>query len=342
MITKKRVIGVIGIILLLLYGAKGMFFKAESSFETMKIMQGKYGIFIELFDELDYDIVKRHGFSNSLDISNILLVFDYSKEDRTRLKKVDEWVKKGGTLFIIGVNNDVKKLYDYSIENGKISKLNIDKRIKKDVDIIPIRKGKYFKETTGLISSKEGALLVQKKIGGGTVYLFSNNNFFKREIIKNESVAILINNIFKPFFEREIVMLLSRERSDTLASPIALFFSGKFLYVTLHIIIILILFSLLKGWRYGKAQILDPYKRTSVSEHIEAVAVFYNKCKKLQVVDTINAEFFRYRLYKLIGKNKKSQPNLDKILLNVEKESALINNENIRYNALKNLKKNKK
>jgi hypothetical protein len=51
---------------------------------------------------------------------------------------------------------------------------------------------------------------------------------------------------------------------------------------------------------------LDPYRKRALSEHLKAVANFYQKTNSLMILDQINLEYFIFKLNKITGRRFKS------------------------------------
>ncbi len=330
-INTTYVIAFVGLILIVLYTVSQL---ARFDKTDLKAKDSRYRLFYKLFERLGYQTKHWTGKAPP-DSSGLVIYFNYQGKDKVFLDQLIHKVKEGGTLLLAGIESDLEPVQEKDMLKGQIGAIKVHDSLAEDVQELAIVYGRYFhKDMEGkvLLSASDKPILLEIKAGKGTIYLLSDSSLFKDFHMKDENVAVLINNLLKPFYEDKLYILHGEHYSSTPdhgaednLTLIRKLFQGKLFFIAIHLILMGVLFILWKGKRFGKTVLLNSRSRRSLAEHLSAVGLFYRKAKSTHIVEQIQTQHFVFRLRKLLGI---SYPSSEKVLieagtkrLNVDKES---------------------
>lgn len=278
-----------------------------------------FKLFYTLFDNLGYKTHK--WYSKSLPSGKgIFLIFDYANDYEEYIYKIlDKVEQDGSVLFLVGINGKHDPFGNYTLDYESLDQLKIHSSISEDVKEIKANYGnviqsKLDSDDTGLIFSGEKTILYSHQQGPGKVFVLSDNALLGNWKFQNDNIAILFNNILKPYYHENLYLIYAGAKSKQFVnrSPIDILFEDNFLFITIQFIILGILLLLWKGKRFGKGLRLDPYERRTLLEHLYAVGIFYRKSRQAGNIDTINSEYFLFRLRKVFNLSYKYP--VDKII----------------------------
>ena len=308
--------------------------------------KGEYTLFYRLYKKLGYRFNELHTSTLPKQQGDLLIHFDMDLKKEELDKVVEQWVKPGGSLFIAGITGFRDPLYFAKLDASpiysvyeqtqtrlrrRITDLNgeLIKHIINGNDIIP--------QQRVILDSEQGPLLYQTTKGAGLILILTDSDLLKDDYLKEEKVAIFFNELFKPYFKKRIYYILGdtvQSSPSKATSPLTLLFKDKMRFISLQIIWIFLLFILWQGTRFGEPQSIDPYRRRTLSEHLKAVANFYQKTNSLKILDQINLEYFIFKLNKITGrrfKSSNSPEELNNIIKYLETTFANISVDQIRF-----------
>jgi hypothetical protein len=257
-------------------------------------------IFYKLMKNLGYKVEQWDGLGTLRD--GILIFFNYDESHHRFIPDIERWVRSGNTLFFMGLDSKTDPLFGYDIVQGEYSEVNINKKLQEDVEDISFQTTTYLEHGKNgeiLIGNTEGTLLVEEKLGGGEVYILSDNSLFSNMHLRDRNVAILLNNLFKDYYERRFSLY---EYSTIIAtSPILPLFSGRLFYITVHILLMGLIFLLWRAKRFGNPIRYKPFARRTLREHLTAVGYFYQKAHANRLVDKLDISYFTYQVKNILG-----------------------------------------
>ncbi|NLW48111.1 MAG: hypothetical protein GXY86_12360 [Firmicutes bacterium] len=308
------VLGVTGLLIVLLY-----FLFVNLGGEPLgdNGQRGDYSLFYRLYKNLGYRLNELHTPILPKQQGDLLIYFDRDLEKEELDKVIEEWVKPGGSLFVAGITGlrdpltlaklDASRIYSVYEQNqtGLLRRIinfkgELIKHIANRSDLV----GQKV-----ILDSEQGPLLYQMTKGAGSVLMLTDSDLLKYDYLKEETTAIFINELIKPYFKKRIYIIwgdTGRSSPSQTMPFLTLFFKDKMGFISLQLIWILLLFILWQGTRFGEPQLLDPYRKRTLSEHLKAVANFYQKTNSLKVLDQINLEYFIFKLNKITGWRFKS------------------------------------
>lgn len=267
-----------------------------------------FKLFYTLFENLGYKTHKWYS-STLPDKKGVFLIFDYVNRHEEQIQNIlDKVEEDGSVLFIVGIDEDIDPYSNYDLIYESTENLTIDSSISQDVKKIDggwgrVIESKLDESDTKLISTKDKTILYSSYHGKGKVYILSDNSLLGNWKFRNENIAILFNNILKPYYNDNLYLIYAGEESKKFVnrSPIDILFEDNFLFITIQLILLGVLLLIWKGKRFGKGLRLNPYERRTLLEHLYAVGIFYRKSKRYGNIDKINSEFFQFRLRKVLN-----------------------------------------
>ena len=308
------VLGVTGLLIVVLYF---LFVNLGGEPLGENWQRGEYSLFYRLYKNLGYRLNELHTPTLPKQQGDLLICFDRDLEKEELDKVVAEWVKPGGSLFLAGMTGlrdpltlaelDVSRIYSVYEQNQTGLPRSIN-NFKGEMIKHVVNNSNQFRQKV-ILDSEQGPLLYQLTEGAGSIFMLTDSELLKEDYLKEETTAIFFNELFKPYFKKRIYFIWgdTGQSSPSQATPsLSLLFKDKMRFISLQLIWILLLFILWQGTRFGEPQLLDPYRKRALSEHLKAVANFYQKTNSLMILDQINLEYFIFKLNKITGRRFKS------------------------------------
>ncbi|MCP4181123.1 MAG: DUF4350 domain-containing protein [bacterium] len=307
-ITVVAILSILFIALFLMVSASGFLAIIPGSNLYKNKRDHGYYVFYRLLEELEYEITFEETYSVPEDDKSTIVYIDSLTDEILMEDQLSSWVRSGNTLVVFG--NLVEQFLDgESIEYGENEEIifnneNIDPGDSIFAsNYIPIEyldsRGKQKKVIAE--NSDGGAIIVELMEGEGSVLIISDLSIFNNMNMHNSQNAVLLNNLFLELIDNPVYL---RERvSKALYAPsiVKELLGGKNFLLTLHLIIMLIMFIFITGKRFSKPERLEGKKLRKVTEHIKAVGLFYQKAGAYKLLDQIDSEYFK----SVICKDKK-------------------------------------
>lgn len=310
-----QVLGLLGLILVVVYF---LFVNLGGEPKGSIGPRGEYSLFYKLYNNLGYRLKELPMSVLPKQRGDLLIWFDRDLEDEAFDEMIEEWVKPGGSLFIAGITNGEDPLSSTKINVSRINSIynrnqtGLQRRILEP-------KGEFLKHLAKetdlirenpLLDSEQGPLLYKTTKGAGSVFVLTDSDLLKDSYLKEENVAVFFNDLLKPYYWKRIYLIwptdIGLSISKEAVPVLALLFCDKMVFITLQLIWVMLLFILWQGTRFGEPQLLDPYRKRTLSEHLNAVANFYQKTNSIKIIDQINLEYFIFKLNKITGRRFKS------------------------------------
>lgn len=310
-----QVLGVLGLILVVLY----FLFVNLGGEPTGSIgPKGEYSLFYELYSNLGYRLNELPSSTSPKQRGDLLIYFDLNLGKEALDEMIEEWVKPGGSLFIAGITSSDDPLSSTKVKVSRIDSIYSRNQIGLRRKILE-PKGEFLKHLAkendlnrekALLDSEQGPLLYETTKGVGSVFVLTDSDLLKDNYLKEENVAVFFNDLLKPYYGKRIYLIWATDTGLSISKEavpvLALLFRDKMVFITLQLIWIMLLFILWQGTRFGEPQLLDPYRKRTLSEHLNAVANFYQKTNSIKIIDQINLEYFIFKLNKITGRRFKS------------------------------------
>lgn len=329
------VLGIIDVLLLILF-----FLTTNLTEDSTQHFQENrpYSLFYQLYSRLGYRL--RYQYLSTLppQQGDMLIYFDcdLQKDDLDDLIK--QWVKPGGGLFIAGMSGECH--HTVEVETSQIDTFYIKEKSEIKSVLSSERKYKHFSKSNDLgteniiLYSEAGPLLYQTTRGAGRIFVLTDSLLLTDDYLKKEEIAIMVNDLLRPYYKKRIYLvranLVQQDRNIPL---LALLFKDKMFFISMQLIWLVLLFIAWQGIRFGEPQLLNPYAKRSLSEHLRAVGAFYQKTNALSIIEHINLEYFINKYAKATGyrfKTTFSQGELEKVVGEIEKIIPSLSRDQIR------------
>ena len=266
-----------------------------------------YFFFYKLFERLDYKFERWYD-ADPPEESGCLVYFDYYPAAEDILQQIVKWVKRGNVLFIAGINTEYDPVFFRKIHLGPAREVEISESLIPGEFPQPLpfsfSRSRFLKTSAGdktLIRSESGALLIQRSLGKGQVYLFPDSNLFVNRSFINDNHAVFLNHLFKPYYKKDFYIHEYGTGVQQVKNPVMILFKGDLLFFTLHLLLLGILFAAWKGKRFGKPLHAEPFKRRSLGVHLAAVGDFYQKARAFRIVESLTRKYFIYRVKHILN-----------------------------------------
>lgn len=291
--------------------------------------RGEYSLFYKLYNNLGYRLKELPMSALPKQRGDVLICFDRDLDNEALEEIIEEWVKPGGALFIAGITNSEDPLSSIKVNVSRINSIYARNRTGLKYRIFE-PKGEFLKHLAKetdlsrekvLLDSEQGPLLYKTTKGAGSVFVLTDSDLLKNSYLKEENVAIIFNDLLKPYYWKRIYLIWPAGTGSSVSKEVpvlALLFRDKMVFITLQLIWVMMLFILWQGTRFGEPQLLDPYRKRTLSEHLNAVANFYQKTNSIKIIDQINLEYFIFKLNKITGRRFKSSPQPEELKQIVE------------------------
>jgi hypothetical protein len=258
-----------------------------------------YFLFYRLFKKLGYRFSRWYE-AEPPERYGVLVYLDYLNEDKELLDGILKWVRRGNVLLLAGIQSNRDPVFSRRIGFGPA--LRAESTLgEHSFSFMMSRFIEAGEKDDVLIECESGALGIWRSYGEGTVYIFPDNNLFNNRFFTHPGHAVFLNVLFDGHFRDPIYLYEYGTGVHKVANPVMILFKGNLLYFTLHLVLMGLVFSAWRGRRFGKPQRLEPFKRRSLSVHLEAVGNFYQKARALKIVESLTRKYLVYRTRQLLN-----------------------------------------
>ncbi|NLY74456.1 MAG: hypothetical protein GX075_04060 [Firmicutes bacterium] len=275
---------------------------------------GRYELFYRLYKNLGYRLRESAPSALPKQRGDLLIYLDRELQPDELERLLAEWVEPGGSLLIAGFDHR-DPLSSAMVGISRVKSIRIETETGTDRLLLD-SKGELLRHLSAgdgsllknsLLSTEQGSLLYRRTHGKGTVFVLVESDLLKNGYLREEKLAVFFNDLLKPYFRKRIYLIHSvPERTGEALTVLALLLKGRMRFITFQALWVMLLFIARQGIRFGKPRPVDPYRKRTLSEHLRAVANFYQKTRCLMIIDQINREFFLFKLAKLMGRRFKS------------------------------------
>ena len=215
--------------------------------------------------------------------------------DGEEIEKIRHFVEGGGTLIVAGEHQTLDSLLlDYGLEMRKVSKpLETSKRVpinpifpnrpvseiysRTNFSIRPIKR-----DVAPLFGRKEDYSIVTFRVGNGRAFFISCPYIFSYAGLKDDGNATFVYNLMTTLPRRARIGLAEYRyypfrQTHTAATPIHLLFKTPVGLGVVYIGLIVFLFLVLRGKRFGKPLVVEETHRRFSSEYVLAMTALYQK-----------------------------------------------------------------
>lgn len=243
----------------------------------------------------------------------------------TEMKKIQEFVKNGGTLIVSGGNHKTMEqlIAIYGLKLRNLSKrMEYVKRISDDpffpmhaVDIIHPRT--YYvidtseRDVVALYGTENDAVVVTLRDGEGRVFLTTSAYLFQENGLRHDDNAKLLYNLMSTLPRNARIGLAEETYYTQETVPkntfIAFIFKTPVGLSAVYLCLVLFVFITLKGRRFGEPLDVQERNRRLSTEYVHAMTALYQKGNTRNVILRHIRDKFRTDL----GARWRVNPNLD-------------------------------
>ena len=271
---------------------------------------GGYFLFYKLFKQLGYKL--RRWYEAGLPKKvGCLIYYDYYPGglEQDTVDAIVKWVKQGNFLFLVGIHTNTDPVFYRRVEAGPARDVKISKKLTSEPHAFSFSFSRCFEAKAGdevLMSSESGALLIQRSLGSGRVYLFADNNLFVNRYFLNPYHAVFLNRLLNDYYTEDFYIYEYGTRTSVykVKNAVMILFKGDLVFVTLHLFLLGMIFAVWKGKRFGKPLRAEPFKRRSISVHLVAVGGFLQKTKANKIVESLTRKYLIHRAKQLLNIKK--------------------------------------
>lgn len=285
-----------------------------------------YYIFYTLLKRCGYKIQHWDPFT-SFRQDAVLFYFNYTNDQAREFREIKDRVSRGNVLFLIGIKTDTDPVFNNKIIHGDIQEIDVHSSLDDDIDEFSYKSSLYFdKESKGeiLLGNSRGSLLLRDDFKQGTVYLLSDSMLFSNRSLVNENNAVFLNNLLKEYYMNSI--FVHEPVPVVTTSPVAFLFRGRLFYLTIHLLLMGLVFILINVVRFGNPVMANPLARRTLQEHLNAVGYFYLKSNALHLADTYGVKYFVYQVKNILGIKKRVS--IKKLVKIIQKYDSIHETEN--------------
>ena len=273
-----------------------------------------YSLFHTLYKKLGYKFRNWYEAEPPKE-GGCLFYFDYHPEEvkPETMSAIISWVKRGNWLFLVGVHGETDPVLNRRVKTGPALDIKVSNKVSEEPLQISFPASKFLEkrmEDDVLAFGESGPLVIASPLGKGKVYLFADNNLLINRYFFNPDHAVFLNGILKGFYYETFYIYEYGTRTGgyKVQNPVMILFKGDFLYVTLHLFLLGLLFATWKGRRFGAPLPVEPFKRRSISVHLAAVGGFYQKTKAHKIVDALTGKYLVHRARQILNIKKNLSP----------------------------------
>ncbi len=262
-----------------------------------------YFLFYNVFKQLGYRVTRIYD--RELPAQwGCMFFFDYYPEDKQELQRLQEWVREGNVLVLVGVHHSREPVFSRAIHYGPCKKIRTSEELSSGELRFSFTRGNHLEELDGdlvVIRSESGSLLTTGELGDGRVYIFPDTGFFANGFFRNPDHAVLLNRFLNRFYGAPVYFYEHGTTAEPGTSPVMILFKGSLAFLTLHLLLLGIVYAFRIGKRFGTPVHLAPLKRRSLSVHLAAVGLFYRKAGAYDIVEALHREYLFFRLRQLLN-----------------------------------------
>ena len=269
-----------------------------------------YFLFYKLFKQLGYQM--RRWYEPELPKKvGCVIYFDYypGKLEQDSIDAIVNWVKQGNFLLLVGIHANSDPVLKRRVAAGPAHDVEISKKITSASHEFSFSNSSFLEAESGdevLISSESGALLIERSLGSGKVFLFADNNLFVNRNFLNPDHAVFLNRLLRDFYTEDFYIYEYGTRTSVykVKNAVMILFKGDLVFVTLHLFLMGMIFAVWKGKRFGKPLRAEPFKRRSISVHLAAVGGFYQKARAYGLVESLTRKYLIHRAKQVLNLKK--------------------------------------
>ncbi|MCP4151795.1 MAG: DUF4350 domain-containing protein [bacterium] len=265
-----------------------------------------YFLFYNLFRRLDY---KFHRWFKETppEKGGCLFYFDYYGGDKKTVERLTQWVSKGNTLFLVGINTPVDPVFARQMGFGLAERVAVATEISSEPISFYFRSSRTLIPESGdtvLLHCESGALMTRHAMGAGHVYLVPDNRLFINGYFVDSGHAVFLSLLLKKYFGQTFYVYEYGTGLHKVNNPVMILFKGNFAYLTFHLLLMGLVFVLFKGKRFGSPLPADPFKRRTLTAHLTAVAGFYQKSGAFKIAGLLLRKYLIYRSKNILNIKK--------------------------------------
>ena len=226
---------------------------------------------------------------------DVLVLIDLKKSPtETEIQEIQSFVNTGGTLIVAGDNQVLDGLFSaYGLELRRLPRrLEFSQRIP-DEPFFPqypvneIRTSTDFaiepfaREVAKLCGTENGAVVVTLQDGGGRAFFIASAYLFRKDGLRYDGNSTLLYNLMSTLPRKARIGLAEKRYYTVDSKPLdpftALVFNTTVGLGAVYIFLVLFVFLVLRGRRFGRPLDVHDRSRRLSAEYVHAMTALYQK-----------------------------------------------------------------
>ena len=143
-----------------------------------------------------------------------------------------------------------------------------------------------------------GVAAVSLRAGKGSLLLLADRSPFSNGALKEGEGALFLDRLFYPY--REGPVFLREKSAQALFDPSLVkgLLKGKLSFFVIHLLGIFLFLILMKGKRFSRAPELRGKRERRITEHLNAVGLFYHRAGASVLIERADAPYFKWVICK--------------------------------------------
>jgi hypothetical protein len=222
-----------------------------------------------------------------------------------------EWVEAGGRLILPATATGSDYHYGYETYPAKGNLETGPSRRGEGAFPVPFEAWVFRDPMPGWeeILLLEGTpIIIEAPLGAGKIDVISDGFALSNASFKagGEEFSVFLNEFFLESRPGPIALYLERGWIKAPLDPVRALLSGRFLPLTIQLILAFAVFAWGAAFRFGRPLGLDPRSARSTRSHLDAVGAFYARARASGLADLSNSEHFARRAASLLGLSQES------------------------------------
>jgi len=269
---------------------------------------GGFAVLTTLLAKLGYKITVTNTLPETKE-NYLAVIFDSGKsnennEETESDSEIDykKWhndlIKSGKDIFYFGFQNEKYYIENCLVKEGTPDKLIFSPEINMDVGDLSITSDVYLVGNgENLIGNDQGGILYRESSRKNGFYILTDSSLFNNGHMRSdENIAVLLNNIFTPYYDIQIYFYTDEIPDKTLKNPVFILFDGKLVFLSLQVILVIFLFLWRRTIRFGNVMTdISPVSRT-LESHLQAVGRLFERGRSHAFLDEIETVFFEHHM----------------------------------------------
>jgi hypothetical protein len=246
----------------------------------------------QLLKELEYSVQrnKKQEFNDSADV---FILLDHPNLEGVDFETLKALVSSGKQVLVLDSDHaEIQRIFGITSLEGFGSQFMSDEGpLPWSLGTSGLRLFDFQDGFTAVHYNDQGVLYGFLELGQGRIYFHSIPEIYMNiNLTKNH--AQYLNEMIKPYAGLELYVYEYSDLSSFVQNPLKLLFYGSFLAITLHFLLLGILFAYRISMPFGSIQNPDEKRRRDITQHLRGIGELFHRNKAFQIVSELDREHF--------------------------------------------------